>query len=99
LQVQEIANSRYKNDTLIFVIEDDSQDGGDHMDAHGSIALVAGPYVKQEAVVSAPCNKIRVPLLCQELARVLSRLSGSWCNTRGHPLRQSQGPYFTTTYD
>jgi len=54
LVVQTIAQSRYKSDTLIFVIEDDSQDGGDHVDSHRSIAFVAGPYVKQGAVVSTP---------------------------------------------
>lgn len=37
---------------MIFVIEDDAQDGGDHVDAHRSIAFVAGPYVKHEALVS-----------------------------------------------
>src|SRR5262249_8858240 len=41
-----------KNNTLIFVIEDDAQDGPDHVDAHRSIAYVVGPYVKQGAVVS-----------------------------------------------
>ena len=50
--VQKIANGQYKDDTLVFVIEDDSQDGGDHVDAHRSIAFVAGPYVKQGSVVS-----------------------------------------------
>ena len=54
LVVQKIANSRYKDDTLVFVIEDDAQDGGDHVDAHRSIAFVAGPYVKQNAVISTP---------------------------------------------
>jgi DNA-binding beta-propeller fold protein YncE len=52
LLVQTIANSIYKNDTLVFVIEDDAQDGGDHVDAHRSIAFVVGPYVKHGAVVS-----------------------------------------------
>jgi DNA-binding beta-propeller fold protein YncE len=52
LLVQKVANSRYKDDTLIFVIEDDAQDGPDHVDAHRSIAYVIGPYVKQHAVVS-----------------------------------------------
>jgi YVTN family beta-propeller protein len=52
LVVQTIANSSYKDDTLIFSIEDDAQDGGDHVDAHRSIAFVVGPYVKQGAVVS-----------------------------------------------
>jgi hypothetical protein len=43
---------RYKDNTLIFVIEDDAQDGPDHVDAHRSIAFVAGAYVKQGAVIS-----------------------------------------------
>lgn len=52
LIAEKIANSPYKNSTLIFVIEDDSQDGGDHVDSHRSIAFVIGPYVKHKAVVS-----------------------------------------------
>lgn len=60
LVVQNIAHSIYKNDTLIFVIEDDSQDGGDHVESHRSIAFVVGPYVKQEAVVSTPYNTVNV---------------------------------------
>lgn len=52
LLVQKIAQSAYANNTLIFVIEDDSQDGGDHVDAHRSIAFIVGPYVKQQALVS-----------------------------------------------
>jgi len=49
---EKVANSPYRDDTLIFVIEDDAQDGPDHVDAHRSIAYVIGPYVKQGAVVS-----------------------------------------------
>ena len=51
--VEKVAASRYAADTLIFVIEDDAQDGADHVDAHRSIAYVVGPYVKQGTVVSA----------------------------------------------
>jgi DNA-binding beta-propeller fold protein YncE len=59
LLVQKIANSkRYANNTLIFVIEDDAQDGGDHVDSHRTVALVAGAYVKQGAVVSTQYNTI-----------------------------------------
>jgi len=50
--VQAVANSPYASNTLIFVLEDDAQDGPDHMDAHRSTAYVIGPYVKQHAVVS-----------------------------------------------
>src|SRR5262249_28651139 len=52
LLVDKVAHSPYRNDTLIFVVEDDAQDGPDHMDAHRSIAYVIGPHVKQGAVVS-----------------------------------------------
>jgi hypothetical protein len=59
LLVQKIASSKlYKGNTLIFVIEDDSQDGGDHVDSHRSIAFVVGPYVKQHAVVSSAYNTV-----------------------------------------
>ena len=58
LLVQKIAHSRYANDTLIFVIEDDAQDGPDHVDSHRSIAFVAGAYVKQGALVTTPYNTI-----------------------------------------
>ncbi|HWE52316.1 MAG TPA: bifunctional YncE family protein/alkaline phosphatase family protein [Bryobacteraceae bacterium] len=52
LLIAKVAASRYASDTLIFIIEDDAQDGPDHVDAHRSLALIAGPYVKQGAVVS-----------------------------------------------
>lgn len=53
-----VAHSRYAKDTLIFVIEDDAQDGADHVDAHRSIAFVIGPYVKHRAVVSTRYNTV-----------------------------------------
>ena len=52
LLVERIAHSRYASDMLVFVIEDDSQDGPDHVDSHRSTAYVVGPYVKHGAVVS-----------------------------------------------
>lgn len=47
-----IAHSPYANNTLIFVIEDDPQDGADHVSGDRSTAFIVGPYVKQGAVVS-----------------------------------------------
>ncbi len=53
LVAQRIAHSSaYKDNTLIFVLEDDAQDGPDHVNAHRSTAYVIGPYVKQGAVIS-----------------------------------------------
>jgi DNA-binding beta-propeller fold protein YncE len=67
LLVEKIANSRYKDDTLIFVIEDDSQSGADHVDSHRSIAFVVGPYVKHKAVVSAPYTTIGMLRTMEEI--------------------------------
>ncbi len=50
--VEAVAKSRFAKDTVVVVIEDDAQDGPDHVDAHRSIAFVAGAYVRQGAVVS-----------------------------------------------
>jgi len=52
LLVQKVAASPYRDNTLIFVVEDDAQDGPDHVDAHRSLAYVIGTYVKRGAVVS-----------------------------------------------
>ncbi|MCW8305949.1 bifunctional YncE family protein/alkaline phosphatase family protein [Acidiphilium sp. PA] len=51
--IQAVAHSPYARNTLIFVIEDDAQDGPDHVDAHRSEAFIVGPYVKHHAVVDA----------------------------------------------
>jgi YVTN family beta-propeller protein len=58
LLVEKVAKSKYAKDTLIFVIEDDAQNGPDHVDAHRSLAFVVGPYVKQGAVVSRRFNTV-----------------------------------------
>ncbi len=50
--LERLAHSRFKDSTLVFIIEDDAQNGADHVDARRSIAFVAGAYVRQRAVVS-----------------------------------------------
>lgn len=67
LLVEKIAGSRYKDDTLIFVIEDDSQSGADHVDSHRSIAHVIGPYIKQKAVVSTAYTTISMLRTMEEI--------------------------------
>jgi DNA-binding beta-propeller fold protein YncE len=67
LVAQKIANSRYRDSTLIFVIEDDSQDGGDHVDSHRSTAFVIGPYVKHKALVSTAYTTISMLRTMEEI--------------------------------
>ncbi|HEX3757028.1 MAG TPA: hypothetical protein VHV26_18305, partial [Rhizomicrobium sp.] len=42
--VDAVSHSPYWDDTAVFVIEDDAQNGADHVDAHRSIALVISKY-------------------------------------------------------
>jgi hypothetical protein len=47
-----ISNSSIWNESLIIVMEDDAQNGPDHVDATREVALLVGPSVKRDAVVS-----------------------------------------------
>jgi len=50
--VEAVSRSKFWNDTAIFVVEDDAQNGSDHVDAHRTVALVVSPYTKHGAVDS-----------------------------------------------
>jgi YVTN family beta-propeller protein len=50
--VEIISHSPIWKDSLILVVEDDSQNGPDHVDATRTTAFAVGPYVKRGAVVS-----------------------------------------------
>jgi DNA-binding beta-propeller fold protein YncE len=50
--VEAISHSRFWPHTAIFVVEDDSQNGPDHVDAHRTVALVISPYAKRGFVDS-----------------------------------------------
>ncbi|MBZ5535284.1 MAG: bifunctional YncE family protein/alkaline phosphatase family protein [Acidobacteriia bacterium] len=45
--VEAVSHSMYWNSTAIFVLEDDAQNGPDHVDAHRTEALVISPYTKR----------------------------------------------------
>ena len=50
--VDRVSHSRYWPTTAIFIIEDDAQDGADHVDARRTVGLVISPYVKRGIVDS-----------------------------------------------
>jgi hypothetical protein len=50
--VEAISHSRFWPETAIFVLEDDAQNGPDHVDAHRSPAFIISPYVKHKSVDS-----------------------------------------------
>jgi DNA-binding beta-propeller fold protein YncE len=47
--VEAVSHSVYWEDTAFFILEDDAQDGADHVDAHRSIALVVSKYAPRAA--------------------------------------------------
>jgi len=67
LTADAIANSPYANNTLIFVIEDDPQDGADHVSGDRSLAFIIGPYVKQGAVASDPYSTVSMLRTIEEV--------------------------------
>jgi DNA-binding beta-propeller fold protein YncE len=51
-----LSRTPYWKDMLVIVTEDDPQGGIDHVDAHRSILLMAGPYVKKKYVSHTHAN-------------------------------------------
>jgi hypothetical protein len=55
-----VSHSKYWASSAVFVVEDDSQDGMDHQDAHRIPALVASPYARRDAVIHTPYDFLSV---------------------------------------
>jgi hypothetical protein len=48
--VEAVSKSRFWPKTCIFVVEDDPQNGFDHVDGHRTVALVISPYTRRRFV-------------------------------------------------
>ncbi|UTI66291.1 bifunctional YncE family protein/alkaline phosphatase family protein [Paraconexibacter antarcticus] len=72
--VDTISHSPIWGSSAIFVIEDDSQDGADHVDAHRAPALVISPWTRRGAVVHTRYDQYSV-LRTAELMAGLAPLS------------------------
>lgn len=58
--VEAIGRSKFWKDTVIFGIEDDPQDGWDHVSGYRTTAYVISPYTKRRSVVSTPYNQVSI---------------------------------------
>jgi len=58
--VEGVSHSKFWNKTAIFVVEDDAQNGPDHVDSHRSPAFIISPYVRRHAVDSRMYNTTSV---------------------------------------
>ena len=55
--VEAVSQSKFWPETCIFVVEDDPQNGFDHVDAHRTVALVISPYTRRKFVDSTCYNQ------------------------------------------
>ncbi len=58
--VEYLAKSSIWNESVIFILEDDAQNGPDHVDAHRSPVYIAGGYVKRHFVDHTPYSTASV---------------------------------------
>lgn len=64
--VDALSRSSFWKDMAVFINEDDPASGTDHVDGHRSFCLLAGPYVKRDAVISTFYNQSSVlHTICQ----------------------------------
>jgi YVTN family beta-propeller protein len=54
--IEAVSHSKFWTNTCIFAIEDDPQDGWDHVSGYRTTAYVASPYTKRHAVVHTQYN-------------------------------------------
>jgi YVTN family beta-propeller protein len=65
--MEKLSHSAIWKDSAVFVIEDDAQDGVDHVDAHRSVVLVMSPYVQRGFVSHRHCSMPSVQKTIYEL--------------------------------
>ncbi|WP_446666850.1 alkaline phosphatase family protein [Flexivirga sp. B27] len=65
--VDTISHSKYWKDSAIFVVEDDSQNGADHVDGHRAPVQVISPWAKHGAVVSSYYSQLNIVRTIQQI--------------------------------
>ncbi|NNG41214.1 bifunctional YncE family protein/alkaline phosphatase family protein [Flexivirga sp. ID2601S] len=65
--VDQISHSKYWKDSAIFVVEDDSQDGADHVDGHRAPVQVISPWAKHGTVNSTFYSQINMVRTIQQI--------------------------------
>lgn len=65
--VEAISRSRYWARSVIFVVEDDAQDGVDHVDGHRSVCLVISPFIRRQQVDSTEYDQVSILRTIEDL--------------------------------
>ncbi|MEA5504132.1 beta-propeller fold lactonase family protein [Halotia wernerae UHCC 0503] len=67
LLVEKISKSPLWKETAIVVLEDDCQNGPDHVDSHRSVAYIISPYTKRKTLISTYYNTVNVLRTMEDL--------------------------------
>ncbi|HKE85273.1 MAG TPA: beta-propeller fold lactonase family protein [Vicinamibacterales bacterium] len=65
--VETISHSQYWKNTAIFILEDDAQSGGDHVDAHRSLGYVISPYSRRGVNITTNYNTVNMLRTMEDL--------------------------------
>src|SRR5256712_13016569 len=71
--VEGISKSRFWAKSLILVVEDDAQNGLDHVDGRRTVALAVGPYGRRNAGDSNHYNHTSIVRTIQEIYQIPAR--------------------------
>jgi len=58
--IEAISKSRFWNNTVIFITEDDSQDGWDHVSSYRTVGTIVSPYTRLKTTVHTNYNQVSV---------------------------------------
>ena len=89
--VEAVSHSKFWADTVIFVLEDDAQNGPDHVDAHRMPALVISPWTRRGAVDStlysttSMLHTIELILGLQPMSQYDAAATPMWASFQARP--------------
>jgi len=84
--VEAVSRSRFWKDTVIFAIEDDPQDGWDHVSGYRTTAYIASPYAKRRQTISAFYNTVS---LLRTIEQILGLPPMNQFDAAASPMREA----------
>jgi len=98
LMVEAVSNSPYWKDTAIMLVEDDAQDGPDHVDAHRSVGMVISAYNRPGALIHEFHNTVSLIRTMEMLLGIppMNQLDGSAVPMNIFQARADLRPYKAT---
>jgi DNA-binding beta-propeller fold protein YncE len=92
--VEGLSKSRFWPNLAIFVVEDDAQNGSDHVDAHRTVALAISPYIKKHSVDSTLYS---TSSMLRTMELILGLEPMSQFDAAAHPMAASFGSALDAT--